>query len=111
MRPRRKAAHEDLDAGGALGIADQPVGQPERPTVGGSRLADADPGVTRPAQILNAGEWSGGEDPQAAVHQALVSRKRTRTPGRSNAAGSRWASHNTASVVPINCQPPGERRG
>jgi hypothetical protein len=89
MRPRRETAYEDLDAGVIFGIADQPVGQPERAAVGGPRLADADTGVARPAQILDARERSGGEDPQAAVHQAFVSTKRTRTPGRSSAAGSR----------------------
>jgi hypothetical protein len=76
-----KPADEDLDAGGALGIADQPVGQPECAAVGGAGLADADVCVAGAAEVLDTGERPGRQDPEAAVHQAFASTKRTRTPG------------------------------
>lgn len=64
------------------------------------------------ALILDGGQGSGTYDGKRPVgHECPVGTKRTRVPGANNAAGTRAWSHSTTSVVPINCQPPGEERG
>jgi len=56
-------------------------------------------------QSQDANEFDG----QPGHH--VTSRNCTTAPGRSSAGGSAAASHNTASVWPSSCQPPGETRG
>lgn len=103
--PNAEAAERDLERGRVVRVADQPVRQPERPTVEPARAGDTERGIARAAQILDGRQRARGEDLDHA------GRNRTRVPGPSSAGGSRAASHSVASVRPSSRQPPGEARG
>ena len=59
--PGREPAERDLQAGRALGVADQPVGQPQAGPVGGAGPAHPEVRVPGPAEVLHRGERSGPE--------------------------------------------------
>ena len=104
-----EAAEQALDGGRVLGVADQPVGQPERRPVGRPRRGDAQvrvacrgPGPAA-APALRSGRRPARQPPSAT--------KRTTVPGCSSAGGVRSRSHSDRVVCPISCQPPGPLRG
>ena len=107
--PDREAAQEHLQCRRTLGVAEQPVGQPERPSVGRAAAGHADGRVSGAAEILDESERTDRLDDERG--HLPTSTKRTRRPGVSSAGGSRSASHNRASLRPMSCQPPGDGRG
>ena len=77
---------------------------PERPTP-----RDAWPGRPASCTVVSS---PGLQHRQRRRHgRAPSSTKRTRTPGRRIAAGSRAGSNMVSAVRPISCQPPGDSRG
>src|SRR5260370_782452 len=63
------ADHGALQRGGAVRVADEPVGEHERVAIHGARGRDADPQVPEAAEILDGGERARLLDEQVA-HQA-----------------------------------------
>ena len=68
--------------------------------------ADAEAAVAKPSGVLNRGQAAGRQNFDHA--SILTHWKRTRSPGDSSAGRLLEASKNTASVLPISCQPLGE---
>ena len=106
--PDDEAAQGELESGGALGVAEQPVGQPVGRPVGRAGPADAEVGQPGAAEVLHGGERSGPEDVEG---HGRASTKRTRSPGRSSEGGSRCRSHIVRPVWPRIRQPPGGSAG
>ncbi len=132
---RPPSMHSMAAAPGA--IADQGVGQRGRRAVGGTGSPDTVGRMSDPAGVLHQRERSGSDHRQRAVHDrapdrcdgcrgradatgslsaggavaASTSTNRTQLPGWIAAGGSASTSHRVAAVVPISCQPPGDRRG
>ncbi len=57
-----ESADDDLEAGGALVVADEAIGHPQRPPVEGARSRDTEGGAAGAAEILHGGEGAGVED-------------------------------------------------
>lgn len=105
-----QAAERDLDRGVALGVAEQPVGEAERARVRGARHPHAERRATRAAQVLDCSQRPCRDNVQPSLHGSRWT-KRTRTPGRRRAGGSRSRSQRTASVRPMSRHPPGDSTG
>ena len=75
----------------------------------GSRSTDVLAALGPPG-VLHRGERPGSHDLERPGHPRS-STNRTRTPGRSSAAGSRDRSKAASGVRPTSCQPPGDSRG
>src|SRR5206468_1260888 len=95
----------DLDGGGVIAVADQPIGQPVCPQVGRAGPGDAELLVAEPAQILHGRQRAGRQ------HLDHRGTNRTRVPGVSTAGGCRLRSNSGTSVRPSSRQPPGVTRG
>ena len=108
----------DLERGSGGRIADEEVGDAVRERVDCATGADATGARAVAAKILNGGEHPRGRDLdrrhriRSPARRAPVSgTKRTRSPARSSAGGSRRGSNIARGVRPMTCQPPGLLRG
>ena len=116
-------AEQHLERRSVLGVAHEPVREAVSRAVEGARTAHAEVPEARAPEILHEGAAVSGEHPHDGVrsgraresvggaHHGTTRVKRTRVPGVTRAGSARAASHSTASVVPMSCQPPGELRG
>ena len=101
-----EAAHRDLDARGALGVAQQPVGGAQGGAVERPRRRDAEGCRARPAEILQRREQPGLDHADPAAAAARRSARRSARPGAAGLAGE--LAHRAEAHARPGCQ---KRRG
>ena len=110
LEPGAEPADQELERGGAVGVADEPVREGECRTVERAGCRDAEVREAGSAEVLDERRPAGMLDVQAG-HPAPTASKRTRRPGASTAGSSEPGSHMRAVVLPMRRQPPGLDRG
>ena len=103
-KSERAADDRHLEGRRVSPVAHEPVSERQRDGIGGSRRGDSGRRVTGTSQVLNRGQVTGSVDED----RAHAGSNRTRSPGAIVAMGSRAASNNTRSVLPMTFQPPGD---
>ena len=110
-RDEPQAAEQDLEAGGAGLVADEPLRERVRSPVERARRSHPPLLAPRPAEVLHQRERPGVEHLESHARHRSTGTKRTRSPGASRAGGSAASSNTDAAVRPSRCQPPGAGRG
>src|SRR6266404_404939 len=105
------ASTGDFKTGGALIISDDQIYQPQRHRIERAGYRHSEFAETKPAAILHRCLEAGREKDHGknlSNSSRLMTRNRTRSPGRNSAGGFASASNNRSGVRPITFQPPGE---
>ncbi len=106
--PKSRPEERDLQAGGASGVADERVREPERFVVERTRRRDPEGPPPRTPQVLDRREEPPLHDLERAVRHPV---NLTSSPGVKSVGGFRSGSKRAAAAAPRRFHPPGISAG